>query len=166
MISSEDEFLKYLDLNGIHYQRITHPAVYTCEQAEKLRPKTRGVSTKNLFIADKKQTNFFLVMTACEKRLDIKQLRQQLGGAKLHFGNAARLLEFLGVTPGAVSVLGLVNDTDQRVSLFIDRYIWDQEYFLCHPLVNTATLVLAKPDLVRFLDLTGHPVHVIEIASG
>ena len=165
MITSEAEFLRYLDSNGISYQRITHPAVFTCEQAERFRPKTEGVSTKNLFLADKKQVNFFLVMVACEKRLDIRQLRQQLGGAKLHFGSEARLLEFLGVTPGAVTVMGLVNDAEQRVALFVDSQIWDQQYFLCHPLVNTATLVLAKPDLVRFFELTGHTIHVIDIAS-
>jgi Ala-tRNA(Pro) deacylase len=163
MISSEPEFLQYLDLHGIAYQRIAHPAVYTCEQAERYRPKTQGVSTKNLFLADKKQANYYLVMVACEKRLDIKHLRQQLG-SKLHFGSEERLLEFLGVTPGAVTVLGLVNDVGQRISLFVDRQIWDQDYFLCHPLVNTATLLLAKADLVRFFDLTGHTVHVIDIA--
>ncbi len=164
MIASEKEFLCYLDSNQIPYQRLSHPAVYTCEQAERLRPKTHGVSTKNLFLADKKQANFFLVMVACQKRLDIHQLRQQLGGAKIHFGNEARLLELLGVTPGAVTVLGLVNDVEKRVNLFVDREIWDEPFFLCHPLVNTATLVLAKADLVRFFELTGHAVQVVDIA--
>lgn len=164
MISTEAGFLQFLDANGLAYQRIAHPAVFTCQQAEQLRPKTRGVSTKNLFLADKKQTRFFLVMVACEKRLDIRDLRQQLGSSKLHFGSEARLLELLGVTPGAVTVMGLVNDPDQRVALFVDRQIWDQEYFLCHPLVNTATLVLAKQALVRFFELTGHTPQVIDIA--
>jgi Ala-tRNA(Pro) deacylase len=165
MISSEPEFLRYLDVHGILYRRITHPAVYTCEQAERFRPKTQGVSTKNLFLADKKQAHFYLVMLACEKRLDIRQLRGQLGSSKLHFGNEARLLEFLGVSPGAVTALGLVNDVDRRVSLFVDSQIWDKEYFLCHPLVNTSTLLLAKPDLVRFFELAGHVPHIIDIAS-
>jgi Ala-tRNA(Pro) deacylase len=164
MILSEEEFLDYLDSHAISYQRLTHPAVYTCEQAERFRPKTQGVSTKNLFLADKKQANFYLVMLACEKRLDISQLRQQLGSSKLHFGSEARLLEFLGVTPGAVTVLGLVNDIGQRVSLFVDRQIWGEEYFLCHPLVNTATLLLAKPSLVKFFELTDHKPHIIDIA--
>jgi len=164
MILSEEEFLDYLDSNHISYQRLTHPAVYTCEQAERFRPKSQGVSTKNLFLADKKQANFYLVMLACEKRLDISQLGQRLGSSKLHFGNEARLLEFLGVTPGAVTVLGLVNDTGQRVSLFVDRQIWGEEYFLCHPLVNTATLLLAKPSLVKFFELTDHKPHIIDIA--
>jgi Ala-tRNA(Pro) deacylase len=165
MISSEPEFLRYLDVHGIPYQRITHPAVYTCEQAERFRPKTQGVSTKNLFLADKKQAHFYLVMLACEKRLDIRQLREKLGSSKLHFGNEARLLEFLGVSPGAVTALGLVNDLDQRVTLFVDSQIWGKEYFLCHPLVNTSTLLLAKPDLVRFFELAGHVPHIIDIAS-
>ncbi len=160
MIQTEAELLAYLDEQKITYQRIGHPPVFTCEQADQYRPDLPGVSTKNLFLRDKKR-RFYLVMTACEKKLDLKKLGQALGAAKLHFGSPESLLELLHLTPGSVTVLGLVNDPQQRVELWIDRDIWDDEFFLCHPLVNTATLVLSKAGLLRFFELTGHRLHFI-----
>ncbi len=163
MISTEAEFLQFLDQNAIHYKYISHPPVYTCEQAEKVWPSGVAVSTKNLFLTNKKQDSFYLVMLACAKKIDTRQLGQQLGAAKLHFGPADKLMEFLGVTPGAVTVLGLVNDRLRQVKLYIDFEIWGEEYFLCHPLVNTSTLVLAKTDLELFFKICGHPVNLIKV---
>lgn len=157
MIQSEQELLRHLDQHQIAYQRMEHPPVFTCEQADQYRPDLPGVSTKNLFLRDKKR-RFYLVMTACEKKLDLKKLGQALGAAKLHFGSPESLLELLQLTPGSVTVLGLVNDPQQRVELWIDRDIWDEAFFLCHPLVNTATLVLSKADLLHFFELSGHPL--------
>ncbi len=94
------------------------------------------MSTKNLFLRDEKK-RFYLVMTACEKRLDLKGLGRVLGAPKLQFGAENYLLEMLGVTPGAVTVLGLVNDPDCRVQLVVDEDVWQGEHFVCHPLVNT-----------------------------
>ena len=159
---TETEILRFFDENHLPYQYVAHPPVYTCEQAELHRPALPGVSTKNLFLRDDKR-RFYLVMTACEKRLDFKQLGKVLGTSKLHFGDEASLLAFLGVTPGAVSVLGLINDPDQKIELVVDSAIWDGAFFLCHPLVNTATLVLAQVDLRRFFALTGHTPRLVEI---
>jgi Ala-tRNA(Pro) deacylase len=158
MIQSEKELLRHLDQHQIAYQRVEHPPVFTCEQADQYRPDLPGVSTKNLFLRDKKR-HFYLVMTACEKKLDLKKLGQALGAAKLHFGSPENLLELLQLTPGSVTVLGLVNDPQHRVELWIDQDIWEDEFFLCHPLVNTASLVLSKSDLLRLFELTGHPLH-------
>lgn len=158
MVQTEGELLAYLDEEQIPYQRIEHPPVFTCEQADQYRPDLPGVSTKNLFLRDKKKC-FYLVMTACEKKLDLKKLGQALGAAKLHFGSPENLLELLHLTPGSVTVLGLINDLQQRVELWIDRDIWEEEFFLCHPLVNTSTLVLSKAGLLRFFELTGHPLY-------
>jgi Ala-tRNA(Pro) deacylase len=160
MIQTEDELLLFLDQQKIAYQRIEHPPVFTCEQADQYRPDLPGVSTKNLFLRDKKR-RFYLVMTACEKKLDLKKLGEALGAAKLHFGSPESLLELLQLTPGSVTVLGLVNDQQHRVEVWIDQEIWGDEYFLCHPLVNTATLVLSKAGLLRFFDLTGHTLHFV-----
>jgi Ala-tRNA(Pro) deacylase len=162
MISTEDELLRYLDRLGIDYQRFEHPPVFTCEQADLVRPGLPGVSTKNLFLRDK-QKRFYLVMTACEKKLDLKKLGQALGAAKLHFGSEESLMELLHLTPGSVTVLGLVNDIQHRVELWIDQEIWQENDFLCHPLVNTATLVLPKADLIRIIELSGHPLHFIRL---
>lgn len=160
MIKTEAELNQFLNDHGFVYQRIEHPPVYTCEQADRYRPDVPGVSTKNLFLRDKKR-RFYLVMTACEKKLDLKKLGQALNAHKLHFGSPESLMELLHLTPGSVTVLGLVNDQRHQVELWIDETIWGDEYFLCHPLVNTATLVLTKADLIRFFDLTAHVMHFV-----
>jgi len=160
MIKTEAEFYRFLDEHQFVYKKIEHPPVFTCEQADQYRPDLPGVSTKNLFLRDKKR-RFYLVMTACEKKLDLKKLGQALDAPKLHFGSSESLLELLHLTPGSVTVLGLVNDQHHQVELWIDEAIWGDETFFCHPLVNTATLVLTKADLIRFFELTGHPLHFV-----
>ena len=162
MIASEKEFLQYLDANHFKYQRIVHPAVFTCGEAELHRPDLPAVSTKNLFLCDKKARRFFLAVTACEKTVKLDELASQLGVPHLRFSSEENLARLLGVTRGAVTMMGLVNDIEHQVELWIDAGIWQGEYFLSHPLVNTATLVLAKSELERFFALTGHALHLFE----
>ena len=162
MIYTETLLLEFLDAQNIPYQRVEHPPVYTCEEAERLRPRLPAVSTKNLFLRDKQGT-LYLVVTACEKKLDFQRLGQQLGANKLHFASEEKLQDLLGLTRGSVTVLGLINDTDHRVQLWVDAEIWQQASFLCHPLVNTATLLLSKASLERFFQISGHLIHLIEM---
>lgn len=159
---TEQEFLAFMDAHGFAYRRIEHPAVFTCAEAELHRPNAPAVSTKNLFLCDKKARRFFLVVTACEKTVKLDALSSQLGVPHLRFGSEENLIRLLGVARGAVTMLGLANDEEHLVELWIDAAIWQDEYFLSHPLVNTATLVLAKPELERFFALTGHTVHFFE----
>lgn len=156
---SEQEFLAFLDANGFAYQRIEHPAVFTCAEAELHRPDVPAVSTKNLFLCDKKARRFFLAVTSCEKTVKLDALASQLGVPNLRFGSEANLGRLLGVTRGAVTMMGLAHDTEQRVELWMDTEIWRSEFFLSHPLVNTATLILSKSELERFFELTGHALH-------
>jgi Ala-tRNA(Pro) deacylase len=142
------------------FQRIEHPAVFTCAEAELHRPAVPAVSTKNLFLCDKKARRFFLVVTACEKTVKLNELPAQLGVAHLRFGSEENLMRLLGVTRGSVTMMGLVNDNEHQVDLWIDEEIWKGEHFLSHPLVNTATLVLSKTELERFFELTGHRLHI------
>jgi Ala-tRNA(Pro) deacylase len=160
MIASEPALLDFLAENGFTYQRIEHPAVFTCAEADLHRPELPAVATKNLFLCDKKARRFFLAVTACEKSVDLAQLSQKLNVAHLRFGSEENLLRLLGVTRGSVTALGLVNDLEQKVELWMDAEIWQDEQFLCHPLVNTATLVLSKAELERFFALTGHKVNL------
>ena len=162
MIATEIAILQFLNINHFNYQRVEHPPVYTCAEAERLRPNIAAVSTKNLFLCDKKGRNFYLAVTACEKSMDFKQLADQFGVSKLRFASEENLERLLSVSRGAVTVLGLVNDVDHQVALWIDAEIWRGENFLCHPLVNTATLVLSKNALERFFELTGHAIHTFE----
>jgi len=159
MITSEQEFLVYLDTNGFTYKRIEHPAVYTCAEADLHHSGITAVSTKNLFLCDKKARQFFLAVTACEKTVNLDDLPSQLGVSRLRFGSEENLERLLGVTRGSVTMMGLVNDIDHKVDLWIDSEIWQGENFLCHPLVNTATLVMTKAELEHFLGLTGHVLH-------
>lgn len=162
MFTTEKEFLDFLDDNGFVYQRVEHPAVFTCAEAEAHRPDVQAVSTKNLFLCDKKARRFFLAVTACEKTVKLDALAKQLGVASLRFASESNLMRLLGVTRGAVTMMGLANDVEHLVELWVDTEIWDGEYFLSHPLVNTATLVLAKAELERFFALTGHTLHLFE----
>jgi Ala-tRNA(Pro) deacylase len=160
MISNEKEFLEFLDANQFAYRRVKHPAVFTCAEAELHRPSVPAVSTKNLFLCDKKARRFFLAVTACEKKIKLDALASQLGVANLRFASEENLQRLLGVTRGAVTMMGLANDKDDQVELWIDAEVWQGEYFLSHPLVNTATLILSKIELERFFDLTGHSFHL------
>jgi Ala-tRNA(Pro) deacylase len=159
MIASEQEFLAFMDANHLMYQRIEHPAVFTCAESELHRPNVPAVSTKNLFLCDKKGRRFFLVVTACEKTVKLDALPSQLGVAHLRFASESNLQRLLGVARGSVTMMGLVNDSAHEVELWVDDEIWGSEFFLSHPLVNTATLILSKSELKRFFELTGHTLH-------
>ncbi len=156
MITTERDFLAFLDANGFSYQRFEHPAVFTCAEAELYRPPLPAVSTKNLFLCDKKGRRFFLAVTSCEKTVQLEALSGQFGVPHLRFGSERNLSRLLGLTPGSVTMMGLVNDVEHAVELWIDEEIWRSDVFLSHPLVNTATLALPKAELERFFALTGH----------
>ena len=159
MITTEQEFLKFLDTHQFAYRRVEHPAVFTCAEAEHHRPPVPATSTKNLFLCDKKARRFFLAVTSCEKSIQLDALSAQLGVPHLRFASEENLYRHLGVRRGAVTMMGLLNDTDQHVELWMDAEIWQADHFLSHPLVNTATLVLSRANLERFLALTGHVLH-------
>ena len=159
---NEKELLEFLDTHGFVYQRIEHPAVFTCAEAELHRPAQPAVSTKNLFLCDKKARRFFLAVTACEKTVKLDHLAKQLGVANVRFASEENLLRLLGVTRGSVTMMGLANDAEHIVELWVDAEIWQGDYFLSHPLVNTATLILSKAELERFFALTGHTSHLFE----
>jgi Ala-tRNA(Pro) deacylase len=156
MITTEKEFLEFMDANGFAYVRLEHPAVFTCAEADLHHAGVDAVSTKNLFLCDKKARRFFLAVTTCEKTVKLDELSAQLDVAHLRFGSEENLMRLLGVTRGSVTMMGLANDTEHVVDLWIDEEIWRGNQFLCHPLVNTATLILSKPELQRFFALTGH----------
>jgi Ala-tRNA(Pro) deacylase len=157
MITTEQAFLDFMNDHSFVFERLEHPAVFTCAEADAHHAYIEAVSTKNLFLCDKKARRFFLAVTACEKTVRLDDLSTLLGVPHLRFASEQNLQRLLGVAGGSVTMMGLVNDTEHNVELWIDSEIWRGEMFLCHPLVNTATLILSKPELERFLVLTGHP---------
>ena len=163
---TEQELLAFLTANGFEIRRTEHPAVFTCEEAELHRVDRNAVSTKNLFLCDKKARRFFLAVTAWEKTVKLDALAAQLGVPHIRFGSEENLMHLLGVTRGSVTMMGLANDTEHKVELWIDEHIWQGEYFQSHPLVNTATLVISKSELIRFFESTGHTLHFFSEEEG
>ncbi len=153
----------FLRRHGVAFQRYEHPAVFTCEEAERLCPPMPGCHTKNLFLRDRKGTRHFLVVVGYRTSADLKGLKDVLGADKLSFASEERLLAHLGVTPGAATLLGLACDAAHAVELIVDREVWQADAVLCHPLVNTATLSILHADLERFLAATGHAARVIDV---
>ena len=151
-----------MEANRFVYERLEHPAVFTCEEASRYHAGMDAVDTKNLFLCDKKKRHFYLVVTSCAKTVRLDDLAARLGVSHLRFASEENLGKLLGVGRGSVTMMGLVNDNERRVALWIDQEIWSGERFLCHPLVNTATLVLSKAELERFFALTGHAPNLFD----
>jgi Ala-tRNA(Pro) deacylase len=159
------DIYEFLTDHDIEYERHDHPPVFTCEEAERLVPDMAAAKTKNLFLRDRKGRRHFLVVVGYEKAVDLKALCPLLGVSKLGFASPARLERYLGVEPGSVSILGLVNDLNQEVEVVVDEAIWGADAFRCHPLVNTSTLAISREDVRRFLETTGHRVHVLDVPN-
>jgi len=157
------DFYQFLADHNIEYERHDHPAVYTVEEAERLVPPLPGAKSKNLFLRDKKGVRHFLVVVPARKRVNIKALPEVVGSNRLSFGSAQRLEKFLGVEPGAVTLLAIFNDPDQKVEVFIDRALWGSEAFNFHPLVNTSTLVISRENLQRFIESSGHQIQIVDV---
>ena len=156
---------EFLDEHGILYKRYDHEAVYTCEQADALDIPEAGARTKNLFLRDRKGRRHFLVTVGAETSVDIKALEGVLGAKGLSFASAERLKKYLGLSPGSVTILGVINDEEHAVEVVVDKRLWSVDSMLCHPLINTSTLVIERDDIKRFLDCTGHEVCIIEVPS-
>jgi Ala-tRNA(Pro) deacylase len=164
-MTAPEQLFAYLDGLGIAHKTFSHPPVFTVEQAKKLRGEVPGAHTKNLFLRDKKD-NVFLVTALEGTDIDLKGLHRVLGASgRFSFGSANLLRELMGVEPGSVTPFGVINDTEPRVNVVLDPAMMEFETLNFHPLVNTMTTSIARDDLVRFLEATGHPPR-IERLSG
>ena len=155
----------FLREHGIAAARHEHPPVMTVEESVRLVPKLPGAKTKNLFLRDKKGARHFLVTVPHDIAVDLERARRGARRRRLGFASPERLLKHLGITPGSVSLLALVNDATRAVEFVIDRALWEAEAVQAHPLVNTATMVIAHADLERFLAATGHAPRVIDVPA-
>jgi Ala-tRNA(Pro) deacylase len=155
----------FLIKHAIKLERHEHAAVMTVAESELLVPALPGAKTKNLFLRDKKGLKHFLVTIPAALSVNLNRLGDVLGAGRLGFASADRLLRHLGVTPGSVSMLGLVNDTAHHVQFVIDQALWEAPAVQAHPLVNTATMVMPHADLVRFLAATGHEPQIISVPA-
>lgn len=153
----------YFSTEHIVYERLDHPPVFTADEAERLVPKARGAHAKNLLVEDRKDGRLFMLTVPFGVRVDLAGTAAVLGTNKLRFASAEIMLSTLGITPGAVSMLALVNDRAGRVTLVLDQTLCEAEAVQCHPLVNTATLVIDRENLFRFLTAIDHEPQVIPV---
>lgn len=137
---------------GISVVRHEHPAVFTVEESNKHFDSAWGAKTKNLFLRNKSGSQHYLYSLPGDKRADIKALAAFVGEQNLSFASPERLLRHLGLTPGSVTPLGLIHDTDRHVIYLIDRELWSADRVCFHPNINTATLELTTHDFQKFLD--------------
>lgn len=148
-----------LDKLGIAYQRIDHEATMTMEACEEV-DRILGDDTticKNLFLCNRQETNFYLLLMPGDKPFKTKDLSAQINSARLSFAKPEYMEKYLDITPGSVSVLGLMNDSEKKVQLLIDEDVMKEPYFGCHPCINTSSLKFTTEDLTRkIIPALGH----------
>lgn len=145
----DQELKDYLKRHNIDYTEHSHPAVFTVEESKKLKEKIPGLHCKCLFLKDN-NSKFYLVALPAQKRLDTKNLRKNLEIKKLNFGSPEELKEKLNLTPGSVSIFGMIYANPDEVTFIIDKQVWEAEISGFHPNINTATLELKHADLEKF----------------
>lgn len=151
-----------LDIDSVTY---AHPPVFTVEEGEDFKHKIPAGHTKNLFLKDKKG-QLWLVTAQAETQVDLKALPARMGAARLSFGSADLLLSVLGVTPGSVTPLALVNDAaQQKVRFVLDERLMDFDMIGCHPLRNDYTTCLSPHNLVRFIKDMGYAPQILPLGS-
>lgn len=156
MLADKNKLIAYLAHLSIDYQVIEHPPLHSSLDADAFLVERPGTRLKNLFLRDNEGKNHFLVITAHDKQLDLKALAKYQGLSRLGFASDERLARYLKVAPGCVSMLALMNDKQNNVTVWLDQDIWFGDLFHCHPFENTQTWIMAKSDLERFFESTGH----------
>jgi len=165
MPATPNELFAYLDALGIAHKTVTHPAVFTVEEARELRGAIAGGHTKNLFLRDKKGA-LYLVVAAEDAAIELRSLHRVLGASgRFSFGSAELMQETLGVAPGSVTPFAVINDKEARVTLVIDAALMTQDMLNFHPLVNTATTSLSREGLFKFSAATGHPPRIVPLSG-
>ncbi len=155
-----------LDALSIPFRQVSHTHADTMEACLAV-DKTLGVKMcKNLFLTNRQQTDFYLLLMPGDKPFKTKELSGQLGVARLSFGSAEQMERYLGLLPGSVSVMGLANDTERAVRLLIDRDLLGDAELGCHPCVNTASMAIAMDDILKkFLPHTGHTYTAVTLVG-
>ena len=155
-----------LDKLGIAYQRVDHEATMTMEACEEV-DRILGDDTticKNLFLCNRQETNFYLILMPGDKPFKTKDLSKQINSARLSFADESYMEEFLDITPGSVSIMGLMNDTDNHVQLLMDKEVLEGETLGCHPCINTSSLKLKTREVMeKFLPAVHHEVVIVEL---
>lgn len=161
---NKQDVYELLTREKIWHEITEHEAVYNMEELSKIEIPYPEADAKNLFVRDDKKRNYYLISVRADKRVDLKEFRKRFETRALTFASADDLAAMLGLIPGAVTPLGLLNDTTCQVQLFIDREFTGEPGLIgVHPNDNTATVWLKTEDLIRLITEHGNPVHVVSI---
>lgn len=147
-----------LDKLSISYDRVDHEEANTMEACKEIdKVLAPAVICKNLFLCNSNKTKYYLLMIREDKQFKTKDISKQINSSRLSFAPAEKMQEYLDITPGSVSVMGLMNDKDLQVQLLVDEDVLHSEYFGCHPCVNTSSLRLRTKDVFEiFLQEVKH----------
>jgi Ala-tRNA(Pro) deacylase len=158
-----DRLLAWMAERGIDQTTVDHPAVFRVEEGLELKAALPGAHTKNLFLKDRKG-RLWLISARQDTVIDLKAAPAAIGSDRLSFANDALMWETLGVRPGSVTALGLINDVERRVGFVLDRRLWEADIVNFHPLTNTATTALSRDAFRRFLDEIACKPRILDFA--
>lgn len=156
----------YLDNLGIAYKRTDHDRADNMEACNVIDAVLGVIICKNLFLCNRQKTVFYLLMMPGDKKFKTKELSAQINSARLSFADPEDMLKYLDIEPGAVSIMGLMNDTEHQVNLLIDEDVLRDEYLGCHPCVCTSSLKMKTADVIeKFLPSTGHTYKTVHLVG-
>ena len=157
---NKQEIYNYLNAENIEYEITEHKAVYNMEELAEIKLPHPEADAKNLFVRDDKRQNYYLITVKSEKRVNLKDFRRENGTRPLTFASPEELSEILGLIPGAVTPLGLLNDKEHRVKFYLDKDFTDMDFIGVHPNDNTATVWLKPADLISLLKKKGSEAYI------
>lgn len=156
-----------LDELGIEYERTDHEEANTMEKCNEIDKILDTIICKNLFLCNRQQTEFYLLMMPGDKPFKTKYITKQLGCSRLSFAPSEKMLEYLDIKPGAVSIMGLMNDKDNKIQLVIDKPVVESETLGCHPCVCTSSLKFKTKDILeKFLPAVHHEPIIVDLPWG
>lgn len=162
-LPKEQRCYELLDSLGVEYARVDHEHADTIEACHEIESTLGALICKNLFLTNRQQTEYYLLLMPGDKPFKTKLLSKQIGTARLSFASPEHMERYLDITPGSVSVLGLMNDGG-KVHLVIDRDLFKDEFIGCHPCINTSTLRLRTEDVIgKLLPAVGHEYSLVEL---
>ena len=146
-IDKEERVYDLLDQLNIDYQRLDHQEANTMEVCLEIEKNLKSTICKNLFLVNSNKSQYYLLMLKENKKFKTKMISKQINSSRLSFGSDEKMLEYLNITPGSVSLLGLMNDHDFKVQLLMDKDLLQDEYLGCHPCINTSSLRIKMKDV-------------------
>ena len=161
---NKQDIYKYLKEKNIWHEITEHEAVYNMEELSNVELPYPDADAKNLFVRDDKKVNYYLITVKGDKRVDLKEFRKNNGTRNLSFASSDDLMNIMGLIPGAVSPLGILNDTEFKVKFYIDKdFMKDKHLIGIHPNDNTATVWLKVEDLIETVKVHGNEVNIVEV---